>query len=117
MHFNPDNLFLTFPSPHTIKLSNIPRFGAQALVRAIREKVVTMWLPGVTFQKEGRGELIVGFAGLADGSQRQGAQDLGLSETERRSWGLWTARGAEGISYVKMTFPPLNNALTLVFLG
>lgn len=100
VHFTPDNLFLTFPSPHTMKLSNIPKFGSSSLMRALREKVITMWLPGVTFQKEGRGEYVVGFAGLGDGAMEpRGANgDSGLSETDRKNWGLWTARGLEGIA-------------------
>ncbi|KAG8898742.1 hypothetical protein FRB99_007189 [Tulasnella sp. 403] len=105
VHFTPDNLFLTFPSPHTIKLSNIPRFGSQALMRAIREKVITMWLPGITFQKEGRGEYIVGFAGLSDGAMEPrgyNGHDNGLSDSDRKNWGLWTARGAEGIAALRL---------------
>ena len=49
-------------------------------------------------EKEGRGEYIVGFAGLSDAGHR--AAENGLTEAERKTWGLWTARGAEGISYV-----------------
>ncbi|KAG9038183.1 hypothetical protein FRB95_002623 [Tulasnella sp. JGI-2019a] len=104
VHFTPDNLFLTFPSPHTMKLSNIPRFGNSALMRAIREKVITMWLPGITFQKEGRGEYVVGFAGLGDGAMEprgQNGHDNGLSEADRKNWGLWTARGMEGIAALR----------------
>ncbi|KAG8870981.1 hypothetical protein FRB97_009193 [Tulasnella sp. 331] len=104
VHFTPDNLFLTFPSPHTMKLSNIPRFGNSSLMRAIREKVITMWLPGVTFQKEGRGEYVVGFAGLGDGAMEprgQNGHDNGLTEADRKNWGLWTARGMEGIAALR----------------
>jgi len=101
VHFNPDNLFVTFPSPHILKISNIPRFGTSSLLRALRERVFTLWLPGIEFQKEGKGELIVGFAGLGDNLMGPGGgHDLGLSEMERRNWGIWTARGLEGITYV-----------------
>ncbi|KAG9006388.1 hypothetical protein FRB90_009955 [Tulasnella sp. 427] len=99
VHFTPDNLFLTFPSAHTMKLANIPKFGSPSLMRALKEKVVTMWLPGVMFQKEGRGEYIVGFSGLEGSTYPQGrGHENGLTEADRKDWGIWTARGSEGVA-------------------
>ncbi len=99
VHFTPDNLFLTFPSSQSLKISNIPKFGSQPLLRAIRSKVNTMWLPGITFEKEGRGEYHVLFNGLGEGAAQQArGGSTALSETERKDWGLWTARGAEGVA-------------------
>ncbi|KAG8932254.1 hypothetical protein FRC02_001394 [Tulasnella sp. 418] len=105
VRFSPDTFMITMPTAQTLKISNIPRYGTNALMRAIKEKVVTMWLPGLTFQKEGRGEYIVGFAGLGEGGpepRRYGGYESGLTESDRRNWGIWTARGMEGIVAMRL---------------
>ncbi|KAG8906153.1 hypothetical protein FRB99_007467 [Tulasnella sp. 403] len=99
VRFTPESLVLTFPTPHVLKLSNIPR-GSHALMRNIREKVVTMWLPGIKFQKEGRKQYLVEFAGLGDDATERGTFEgrmLVRSEQDRRNWGIWTARRIAGI--------------------
>lgn len=103
VHFTPDNLFLTFPSAHTMKLANIPKFGSPSLMRALKEKVITMWLPGVMFQKEGRGEYIVGFSGLEGAPHPQArGYESGLTDADRKNWGIWTARGSEGVAALRL---------------
>ncbi|KAG9049987.1 hypothetical protein FS837_008167 [Tulasnella sp. UAMH 9824] len=103
VHFTPDNLFLTFPSAHTMKLANIPKFGSPSLMRALKEKVLTMWLPGIVYQKEGRGEYIVGFSGLEGAAHPQGrGYENGLTDADRKNWGIWTARGSEGVAALRL---------------
>lgn len=103
VHFTPDNLFLTFPTAHSLKLANIPKFGSPSLMRALKEKVITMWLPGVKLQKEGRGEYFVGFAGLEGAPHPQARPyENGLSEADRKNWGIWTARGSEGVAALRL---------------
>ncbi|KAG8899246.1 hypothetical protein FRB99_006847 [Tulasnella sp. 403] len=110
-----EHLFLSFPTPQTMKISNIRPFNAgsgagmltgEAMIRTIRERVTPSWSPGITFEREGSGEYVIRFAGLGEGNQRLTSH--GLSNSEKKKWGVWTGRGAACTTAIRILAATFN---------